>query len=379
MSEPAEAAAVGSPSRALRRGRPGGMGMMPDALPVLVASPGRATRQRQQQEQEEALAAAMAMAGGASGGVHARRPSTSSSASSSSSSSSSSTVSSDGGAGGETAAAAGGLHGSPTRRRRQQQQQQQAGGGLGALPTLHQVWAQPPSSPSKATRASSAAAAAGGVSIVAPASPLAHGGLKHDPDHHQAQAPPPVSPRPTERPGQGQGEGELQSSPLRRSQTQHVREAAEAAAASDSAEVPPGAGALLPGLVAPRIGEQYQIPAEALPRDMRDDVGASCCDPWNIAACAQKGLVWHPGDVGEEVAELFAGEVQVSMADGRCGDEGAELGWLVLRATGSVERAVAAAEDETLRGQWSREEEAAFVQGIKDHDKNFRRIKVMGW
>lgn len=364
MSEMTAEAVAGSPARALRSGRPA----LPDALPVLVASPTRAARQRQMQPQQEndpvaAMAVAMA-AGAAGGGVHARRPSTSSSASSSSSSSS---VSSYGGAPGEGAAAAAHPFGSPTRHR-QQQQQAGAGPGLGsALPTL-QVRA-PPASPGKVTRASAAAAG------VVPSSP--HGlnlnNLNHPAQQAQHQQAPPASPRPTERPPPGEALEE-QSSPLRRSQTQHLREAAEA----EEAGAAGGGKSASQASLEPRLGERYQIPEEALPRNMAEDVGAACYDPWNIAACAQKGLVWHPGDVDEELAGQFAEEVAASMRDERCGDEGAELGWLVLRATGSVERAVAAAEDETLRGQWSREEEAAFVQGIKDHDKNFRRIKVRG-
>jgi len=61
---------------------------------------------------------------------------------------------------------------------------------------------------------------------------------------------------------------------------------------------------------------------------------------------------------------------------GGVGDEGVEVGWVVLRATGSVAKAMAAAVDYSERAAWREEEETTFLEGMNEYDKNFKKIQV---
>jgi len=149
---------------------------------------------------------------------------------------------------------------------------------------------------------------------------------------------------------------------------------------------------------APRLGPMYQVLDENLPvcqplfpTTAAAAVAAACA---RVGAVARKGLIWSPQDVEEEQAqELMEGLAQLpysssssssgsslgvegGMEGRRVGDEGVEVGWVVLRATGSVVKAMAAAVDCSGRAVWSEEEETTFLEGMNEYDKNFRKIQV---
>lgn len=146
---------------------------------------------------------------------------------------------------------------------------------------------------------------------------------------------------------------------------------------------------------APREGAMYQVEEGKIP-PVRPWARLA---PADVAAVAKAGLAWSPEDVDPGQARALASALAALRdrdgrleADDKQGDgvgkgkakaeesglrgEAMELGWMVLRATGNVVRAVETAVDASRRMAWSQEEEALFVEGMNEYDKNFVQIKV---
>ncbi|TFJ82052.1 hypothetical protein NSK_006718 [Nannochloropsis salina CCMP1776] len=147
---------------------------------------------------------------------------------------------------------------------------------------------------------------------------------------------------------------------------------------------------------APREGAMYQVEE----REISPVCPWATLAPADVAAVAKAGLVWSPEDVDQGQARALASALAALRdrdgrleANDRQGDgvgkgkakaeesglrgEAMEVGWMVLRATGNVFRAVETAVDASRRMAWSQEEEAVFVEGMNEYDKNFVQIKAL--
>lgn len=216
----------------------------------------------------------------------------------------------------------------------------------------------------------------------------------------------------------GSGKTGVTASPVRRSQTQAamlvdggkggIERGGGEEGADDASLV------ILPH--APRIGPMYQVLDESLPvcHPLLPATAGTAAAAAAAAVCsrvgevARKGLIWSSRDVEEDQAQaLMEGLMQMhgssssssssvcssdsggggsgsgsgrgpekGIERGGVGDEGVEVGWVVLRATGSVAKAMAAAVDYSERAAWREEEETTFLEGMNEYDKNFKKIQV---